>query len=348
MSANKPFSWFHLTDRNLFLGYYLPFRHTMPLWEMESDYYLHNFHVKTGRGTSCSMSSYRRAFGIAWNELDAESPVSSPSLSRKSILTRRYSLDTVSGRGGEEPRRVQRVRNRCEAQNGALSAWWKHALQAHVQQRMWMQLGRNQAEIVLPPRFERVYQPENLCQFDRYFSRAWSTPVRRSHAAQHTEGVEDGDTGDLSRLISGGSPPTKNPDEATQAVESSGKVMLGNFTDKYGYEPWSESSLRRFSEYHSKLTTVVPDVSYIGNLEKVASTPREEYIRYLTPSVDVSEPPQRYRAETVQEFKECLQDYILGADDVVGIQKVSLQCIHLAEFDEYTHASSACRKLPLG
>ena len=27
---------------NLFLGYYLPFRHTIPLWEMETDYYLHN------------------------------------------------------------------------------------------------------------------------------------------------------------------------------------------------------------------------------------------------------------------------------------------------------------------
>jgi hypothetical protein len=35
---------------------------------------------------------------------------------------------------------------------------------------MWMQLGIP-ADSMLPPRFERLYQPERIAQFDRFFAR---------------------------------------------------------------------------------------------------------------------------------------------------------------------------------
>ena len=281
--------------------------------------------MKSGKGTSCSMNSYRRAFGIVWNE---ETESSYPEYSQsalsfgKASMTRRTSslgsIGSVPGRHGEESRKVQLVRSRCQLQNEALSTWWRFALQAHLQQRMWMQLGRNQVETNLPPRFERVYQPENLGQFDRYFSRAWSTPVRRSHAAQHTDGVEDGAApGDLVRVITG-HVQDSNPLETT---EDSGKVTVRDFVDKYGFDLWSENSLRRFSEYHSKLTRV-PDAAYSGSLEKNTASTRDEYVRYLNPSNDRSEHPQEYRPERVEEFKECLSDCMLDANDVSGIRKV--------------------------
>ena len=57
---------------NLFLGYYIPSRHTVPLWELESDYYLHNFHVKSGRGSLQAMKLYQRTFGTDWDDEDEE------------------------------------------------------------------------------------------------------------------------------------------------------------------------------------------------------------------------------------------------------------------------------------
>jgi hypothetical protein len=297
---------------------------------MDTDYYLHNFHVKSGRGLTCSMTTYRRAFGIAWNDdddLDVDSIASSASCSSGSgthasgPMSPECSQLTL-GKNDEEARRVQRVRSRCEAQKESLSAWWKHALQSHVQQRMWMQLGRKQADVLLAPRFERLYEPEKLGQFDRFFSRTWATPVRRSHAAQHTDGAEDGDGGDLSRRISTATPGVGDSDALEHPTQFKDNVFLGDFIARYGYEPRSETSLRRFSEYHSKFAKVRPETGYIGDLDTAHSKAHDEYVNYVSSAENATEKPQQYRPETIQEFKDCLRDYTLGADDVAGIQKV--------------------------
>lgn len=142
---------------NLFLGYYLPFRHAVPLWEMETDYYLHNFHSQLG--TMQSMNGYQRAFGVHdWDKVSGDIPHSSKSEVGLSV---------------EQSRRIQLVRNRCNSQNQALSSWWKIAIQANVQQRMWMQLGHSQEMSMLPPRFERIYQPSKIAQFDRFFGKVF-------------------------------------------------------------------------------------------------------------------------------------------------------------------------------
>lgn len=138
---------------NLFLGYYLPFRHAVPLWEMETDYYLHNFHSQLR--TVQSMKGYQRAFGVHdWDSISDNDSQSAES-----------SLPVA------QSKRIQLVRNRCNSQNQALSAWWKLAIQANVQQRMWMQLGHNIETSMLPPRYERIYQPSKIAQFDRFFGK---------------------------------------------------------------------------------------------------------------------------------------------------------------------------------
>ena len=47
---------------NVFLGNFVPSDAEPPLWELESDYYLHNFHVQTG--TVLSMRA--RRFAATW------------------------------------------------------------------------------------------------------------------------------------------------------------------------------------------------------------------------------------------------------------------------------------------
>jgi hypothetical protein len=128
--------------------------------------------VSSGRGASHSMIRYQRSFGVAdWDNNSEKDNAASRSIDQEDRL-----------------RRIARVRIRCNAQSKALSSWWKLAVQANVQRRMWINVGRNPIDSMLPPRFERIYQPGKIAQFDRFFSRSWATPVRRPPSSnQHAD-----------------------------------------------------------------------------------------------------------------------------------------------------------------
>jgi hypothetical protein len=123
---------------NLFLGYYIPYRHTVPLWEMETDYYLHNRHIETGSG----MRAFQESFGVlGWDSLDANEKGKG-----KGTTTARRNVKLIGSKGRNESMsdtilpeksvKIQKVRDRCDIQNKALSNWWKTAIQKNVQQRM--------------------------------------------------------------------------------------------------------------------------------------------------------------------------------------------------------------------
>jgi hypothetical protein len=332
---------------NLFLGYYLPFRHSIPLWEMENDYYLHNFHVKAGKGTTTSMKTYQRAFGIEWREdeestdgVDPEPPFKSTSSAAQQWSTASRARSTrpnISSSGSSsswegESKRVTQVRNRCKAQNVALSTWWKVALQSNIKDRMWIRLGNRHDESLLPQRFERVYQPEKLGQFDRFFSRTWETPVRRSHAAQHSEGVEDDDAIDFSRVISNdfASPSRTNQNHRQVDSQTTGGIPLQKFVTDYGFEPRTESALKLFAEHYNQ-APICPSFEYVNQSDAAPmKSPPDEYLRYCAPSSQAFEQPQSYRVDRVEEFKQELRDFTLPADDVAGIRELA-RSAHLSE-----------------
>jgi hypothetical protein len=327
---------FNSAARNLFLGYYLPFCHSTPLWEMESDYYLHNFHVKAGRGSTYSIEAYERAFGIEWSNgedgdgVNEDSLASTPSVTWKQTrptnirppsVTRSNSRDVAAKETLVESQRISRVRNRCKTQNDVLSMWWKVALQSYVQQRMWMKLGMSKSESLLPPRYERLYQPEKIAQFDRFFARGWAAPVRRSHAAQQSEGPERDTEGiELRRVISGRRPESEH-DEVKLPQEAH---ILKDFVDNHGFAPRYESSLKRFAAQHgiSRSTSAAQSLDYVGRLDTSETKEHDEYLRYVAKSSSLFDAPHSYQKETVAEFKACLHDYSLKADDVAGIRKV--------------------------
>lgn len=287
------------------------------------------------------MKTYERAFGIDWSgdlanteptkmltiaqqRLSASSRTSTGS---RSSLPTADSSSSNNNKHRDESKRVALVRSRCKAQNKALSTWWKIALQTYIKQRMWMRLRQNDEECHLPPRFERVYQPEKLGQFDRVFSRAWETPVRRSHAAQHAEGVEDDDSVDFARVIA---VEHVEPDRSIEKPHSSSptvEIPLRKFVDENSFAPQSESALKSFGQYYEAPMTTT--FEYIGQ-NNAASTqsPPDEYLRYCAPSSKVFGHPQSYRTDRVDEFQKELHDYTLEADDVAGIQEVRfrIQC----------------------
>jgi len=210
-----------------------------------------------------SMSTYQRAFGVDWQD-DALMNGSQRNLMKTTSSTaslrsadRSHSRDSAKSREGSESNRIANVRMRCVAQNKALSVWWKAAIQANIKSRMWMQLGRSPAESMLPPRFERLYQPEKIAQFDRFFARAWATPVRRSHSAQHSKGSSDDETGfrDFRRNIStqrASSQAPQDPYTSESSQESSPHITmaLDDFAHSYGLQPLFKPTLKSFVKHY--------------------------------------------------------------------------------------------------
>jgi hypothetical protein len=324
---------------NLLLGFYIPYMHAIPLWELETDYYLHNFHVKAGRGTLHSMRTYERSFGVEWSDddepiADKEDSGSSSSLRRSRLakiraVRRGRSDDTKESETeraeGPEPCKIARVRRRLKSQNGALSLWWKAAIQRNIQQRMWIQLGKSPSESLLPPRFDRIYQPSKLAQFDPFFARSWAAPVRRAHSSQQRKGnSEEKEMLDYRKAISVRALPGKgnNDDKLKQEGES-----LVEFHTNHGYEPAHPSSLNRFIAHHSIHESTTSTDSrerttrrFLGRIGET-QTPCEEYLRYTSSNAEYS--LQSFRPERIAEFKQCLHDTSMHSDDVAGIRKLS-------------------------
>jgi hypothetical protein len=283
---------------------------------MESDYYLHNFHVKVGRGTTPSMKVYQRIFGVEWDDNEDEELCEFVSASATTQA--------------QESRNVLRVRSRCNAQNAALSSWWKIALQANLKQRMGMRLNNMCIDQPSRSHFDRVYQPEKIGQFDRFFSRTWLTPVRRSHAAQHSEGVDDEDTSELMRIITEDLSSSKSQASPSNASEKSNETRLTDYVRNFACRKptGNESTLKSFSEYFND-TSEPNRFDFIGNSPSCTYTP-QDYVQYCTPSSTVFNQPQCYAEEKIEEFNRKLHDNNLSADNVAGIREVcTSHCILL-------------------
>jgi hypothetical protein len=102
---------------------------------METDYYLHNRHLETGKG----MKTYQESFGVLeWDSEDNadNATETGAALVRSKSISKKSGLGTNDSIPLDQSRKIQSVRNRCSTQNKALSNWWKVAIQRNVQQRM--------------------------------------------------------------------------------------------------------------------------------------------------------------------------------------------------------------------
>ena len=310
---------------------------------METDYYLHNFHVKEGRGMNFSMDFYRHGFGI--QHADAESET----LERPQRSTRNSSVDAVpSGRKSSAPQiaitesqRVKNVRRRVAAQNEVLSVWWKRALHSNLQRRIWMKNSNSlaesdglgvDAEDSLPPRYDRLYQPEKMALFDRFFARGWATPLRSSHTALHGDSnmneTGTGSGGALSRVITTQDCSSCLAEPQTALASPKENRRDGTETRTFlgwnGFEAPFESSSKFFVEPHDRRTLSMrssPD--FVGDLSSdISVAVPEEYMRYCTPSSALYSTPLSDNEQAEKEFMVNMRELSLQADDVDGIRKV--------------------------
>jgi len=329
---------------NLFLGYYLPSQNTTPLWELDNDYYLHNFHVNAGRGSLQSMKAYQSMFGVDWSDLENDQTPSRAHRRNESAGS------TLSVAAADDPARIDRVKQRCNLQNSALSVWWKVSIQTYIQQRMWMQLGGNPAGSSLPPRFERLYRPNELTTFDKVFARPWRTPSRLSHEDQHKTSLDDGELGSAGlRKATPKESKTTLFDERVQSSnghseqdkttedDESGYISLRDYVNNHGYNAKNRSSLNQLIDAHTYKAHALsnheppekpvtwrgdPTPHYLGSLKEVKKPPAK-YIDYASNST--MSHLSKFRPQRREEFAACLSRVGVGIDsnDVQGVRKLA-------------------------
>ena len=196
-----------------------------------------------------------------------------------------------------------------------------------------MQLGNSPSESMLPPRFERLYQPEKMAQFDRFFARSWATPVRRSHSAQHSEEMDE-QLSDFRRNIYGRpmdrvAKSDLNSDQETRQDYST----LYNFISSHGFDAQKRPTLRRFVQHHDVIDDGIksfrpvllndgsPSYCYVGDTNWRNERVRDEYIRCTRPSDNLQSGVCNPTA--FGEFKESLNAMSLNANDVHGIYNLA-------------------------
>ena len=186
---------------------------------------------------------------------------------------------------------------------------------------------------MLPPRFERLYQPEKIAQFDRFFARSWATPVRRSHSAQHS-GELDEQTSDFRRIIYG-RPSNQEKKSSLNFDQEKGQddSTLQKFISSHGFEAPRRPTLRRFVQKHDVIDDSfktfrqlpsndgLPSHSYVGDTNWRNERVRDEYVRCVRPSDNLQSSACNPLA--FNEFKESLNAMSLNVNDVRGIHSLA-------------------------
>mmetsp|Transcript_6949 Transcript_6949/g.22601 ORF Transcript_6949/g.22601 Transcript_6949/m.22601 type:complete len:1149 (+) Transcript_6949:549-3995(+) len=157
---------------NIFLGNFVPAETTTEshdLWELESDYYLHNFHVQSG--TVLSMRA-RRDRWLSTSSTDED-------------IQRGRCRSSGSAHVGEAVApllwRRARVERRCKRQTALLQKWWRDSIKEFESSSEW-HLSRclhevSETELAPMSRFERLHQPHKITQFDKVFSYDFMVPI---------------------------------------------------------------------------------------------------------------------------------------------------------------------------
>ena len=300
---------------------------SLQIGELDNDYYLHNFHVNAGRGSLQSMKAYQQMFGVGFSDIEEDGGPTDPKARRHGRSDSNLSAISLTDD------RIDRVKQRCNSQNAALSVWWKVAIQSYIQQRMWMQLGASPSASSLPPRFERIHRPGELIHFDKVFSRPWATPSRLSHEDQHKTALDgiDGSGILATRTASPKEARATLFDERVQSYrgasgdpdaaesEDGHVTTLREYVSEHGYAARSQPSLIELIDAHSqKSSTGGIDPAYLGSLQD-KKVPSDMYLDYASKE---TMPRRDFRPGARAEFEECLREVNLDSNDVQGIRKV--------------------------
>ena len=294
---------------NLFLGYYIPSHHFIPLWELENDYYLHN--MQAVGYLKLEHQNLSVEWGIGDND-ETDSNTNTP------IDNYPDSVDSKN-----ESFHISRVRKHCETQRLTRTFWWKDAIKSHLDQRRRLYHGYKIGDTV--SQFHRI---DKLTEFDKIFSlHMYEIPiinVRKSVLDEDKEQLQ------VHRNITS-SQRTAVPDDDDDDSEShhnplselGGYLHQNDFSTKY--DPLLSTFLEsRTTSYRHRMASNfvkgMDSAKFVGEHDR-DQKPTEEYTEY-TDKPQVNPCVADFRFNRREELKRSLHESNLHADDVDGILKV--------------------------
>lgn len=224
-----------------------------------------------------------------------------------------------------ESLKAARVSGSCMMQRDVLSIWWRQALQSFVQARMWMNMRPPESDALLPTRYERLYQPHKLAQFDRFFLRSWAIPVGREHFEQQVENSYAGSKV-LMRAVS---PAVTRIWKEEKVAPEQDQESLAEVIGEAGFEFAHEPQLKRFVAHHDRRLVSESAEKYMSLSTPKPATACPEYERHVAPLSGDYEDLATARPEAADEFKAYLEPFRLTSDNVAGIREVSYCLLQL-------------------
>ena len=338
---------------NLFLGHDVPSRHQFSLWDLEHDFYLHNFHIKSGTNTMESMELHQHTFS---SHLEDDDPshkdnrsdvgvgggVSTPLVRRKMAThshghhghQRRLSIPSSSFKDAEgikndqESWRVTRIRNRCAKQyEEGLSLWWRHAIQAYIEQRCWMHIRGNNRFVTSS---SALQLDDEWFEFDRYFSRVWGRPLFSNMLSKNNKAFEEEKE---AILLHRKHFPQRKDDrhkyssskKEEEEEDDEARLTVKEFSQKFGYKSEAEAYLSSFlkEDQFGRISRRSGDEESKSQGQfSIVHKSHQKYIKYVQPR---NQPFRTKDREEIvrKEFSNYLQDSSIESDNVQGMLSVS-------------------------
>lgn len=313
---------------NLFLGHFIPSYSKFALWELDSDYNLHNklLRPKTPYSDEILLSQAGSRYAEECFEKIQESKTeeSSESIRKSYLISQSVNDETLMSIISRKMKRRDAYELKHKRIREAQQEWWRLAIHEHSARKMWMHLSKISPENRRLTSFLRLYKPSILTSFDQIISGdEFSNPIivdsstlLTLKAAQWVE----------KKVMDS---PFGTADDSESGVGMLGKI--GQFAGQIGLRARNlvggflrkEESAEGASQGNSddgKSKSV--NISQRASIRLCSSIEEDFYKSYISSADRVmSEYPCTSRS--LHEFEEALKELTIGLDDAKAMKQLS-------------------------
>jgi len=168
---------------NLFLGHFIPSESKLALWELESDYHLHNKYLRPKNPYSDEVllsqagSRFTKELSESYEVVSAEGAVDE-NMTGKYLVRQSIPDDFALSIISRKSARRHKFQVKYSLINDAQEEWWRLAIHDFHARKLWMKLSKSAAANDRDESFSRLYKPSALTSFDDLISAdEFSNPI---------------------------------------------------------------------------------------------------------------------------------------------------------------------------
>ena len=314
---------------NLFLGHFVPIQSKTSLWELESDYHLHNKNLRHSLHFADELLLNQSPSRLIDNT-DSDTDAGIDNMRGVGTITHQYvikpSIDqnlAVSVISRKEIRKLEHTLRSMHIEK-ALQEWWRLSIHEYESRRMWMCLPKTQSSSEHKLKsFSRQYKPYKLTSFDSIIAEdEFSCPiVLEVSNFKKRKGLTSSSKTDLTSSEAG---------EAGVEAGDTGVGMFGKMFGQigmrarhlvggFGFMRRDDATDRGSSPTNSDMKYSAREGRYSVHTESVV----DDYVYEKYVDVEGKLTIQRGYGSCEHEFEECMKELSIEVDDAKSMQDLS-------------------------